>query len=163
MANNTFPQIRAAAIDGRAHNIFYRQVQLERLCEALTSNATKIRDAIATDCGHSPAEIAVELKLALGAIRRDYASLNPKQAHTEEYLIAAGQDAPSSTQPAGIVYIEPCTHTLLYSVIVPLSAAIAAGNCVIVLVGSEAEAHEDVRLLTRSCSLKTTSELSRLC
>jgi len=129
-----FPRLRAAAIDGRAHNVFYRQVQLERLCQALISNASKLRDAIATDYGHSPAEITVELNLANSAIRRDYATLEPKAAHQEEYLIASGEDAPNSRRPAGIVYIEPCTHTLLYSVVAPLSAAIAAGNCVVVLV-----------------------------
>ncbi|TKA69893.1 hypothetical protein B0A55_07522 [Friedmanniomyces simplex] len=128
-----FPRIRAAAIDGRAHNVFYRQAQLEQLCQALISNASKLRDAIATDYRHSPAETAVELNLAISAIRRDYATLDPKQAHAEEYLIASGEDAPGSTRPVGVVYIEPCTHTLLYSVVVPLSAAIAAGNCVIVL------------------------------
>ncbi|KAK0937098.1 hypothetical protein LTR29_011307 [Friedmanniomyces endolithicus] len=128
-----FPRLRAAAIDGRAHNVFYRQVQLERLCQALISNASKLRDAIATDYGHSPAEITVELNLANSAIRRDYATLEPKAAHQEEYLIASGEDAPNSRRPAGIVYIEPCTHTLLYSVVAPLSAAIAAGNCVVVL------------------------------
>jgi len=129
-----FPRLRAAAIDGRAHNVFYRQVQLERLSQALTNNASKLRDAIATDYGHSPAEVAVELNLAISAIRRDYATLEPKAAHQEEYLIASGEDAPNSRRPAGIVYIEPCTHTLLYSVVTPLSAAIAAGNCVVVLV-----------------------------
>ncbi|KAK1064212.1 hypothetical protein LTR74_008838 [Friedmanniomyces endolithicus] len=128
-----FPRLRAAAIDGRAHNVFYRQVQLERLCQALISNASKLRDAIATDYSHSPAEIAVELNLAISAIRRDYATLEPKAAHQEEYLIEGGEDAPNSRRPAGIVYIEPCTHTLLYSVVAPLSAAIAAGSCVVVL------------------------------
>ncbi|KAK1065909.1 hypothetical protein LTR74_007623 [Friedmanniomyces endolithicus] len=128
-----FPRLRAAAIDGRAHNVFYRQVQLERLSQALTNTASKLRDAIATDYGHSPAEVAVELNLAISAIRRDYAALEPKAAHQEEYLIASGEDAPNSRKPAGIVYIEPCIHTLLYSVVTPLSAAIAAGNCVVVL------------------------------
>ncbi|KAK5695683.1 hypothetical protein LTR17_024479 [Elasticomyces elasticus] len=128
-----FPRVRAAAIDGRAHNVFYRQIQLERLCQATISNIDGLCDAIATDNGHNSSEIAVEINLTVSAIRRDYATLDSKQALSEEYLIANGQDVPVGAKPVGIVYIEPCRHTLLYSVVVPLSAAIAAGNCVIVL------------------------------
>ncbi|KAK4542362.1 hypothetical protein LTR36_006818 [Oleoguttula mirabilis] len=130
---NLFPQILAAAVDERAHNIFYRQTQLERLCSSLITRIPDIREAIAEDYGHSPAEVALEIHLVLEAVKREYASLQPSKAHEEEYLIAAGKDAPSRTRPAGIVYIEPCTHSLFYSVVVPLAAATAAGNCVIVL------------------------------
>lgn len=132
---DSFPHITAAAVDERAHNVFYRQTQLERLHNALVEKAGNIQEAIATDYGHSQAEIAIELHLTLAAIERDYHSLQPMKAHEQEYLISSGQDAPSNRKPAGIVYIEPCVHTMLYSVVVPLSAAIAAGNCVIVLVG----------------------------
>lgn len=133
---SSFPRIQAAAIDERLHNVFHRQVQLERLCKALTDNVTKIREAIATEYGYTDAEIAVEINLAVSAVKRDYATLRPKEAHAEEYLIAAGKDAPHARKPAGIVYIEPCTHTLLYSVIAPISTAMAAGNCIVVLVSS---------------------------
>jgi len=133
--SNSFPQIRAAAIDERAHNVFYRQTQLERLCKTLIDNAYTIRDAITADYGHSQVEIAMELNLTISAVKRDYASLQPKRVLEEEYLIAAGKDAPLNRKAAGIVYIEPTTHTLLYSAVVPLSAAIVAGNCVILLVG----------------------------
>ncbi|KAK3117127.1 hypothetical protein LTR53_001784 [Teratosphaeriaceae sp. CCFEE 6253] len=147
---NAFPQIRAAAIDGRAHNVYYRQIQLEQLCHTLIDNATKLQEAIARDHGHSLAEIAVELSLAIRAIRHDYASLSQKQTHTEEYRVALGEDAPDGARPVGIVYIEPCAHTLLFSVVVPLSAAIAAGNCVIVLL--ENDLHETSSLLRRVLS-----------
>lgn len=130
-----FPRIRAAAIDGRAHNIYYRLTQLEQLQCALVESSVDIRQAIAEDYGHSSAEIAVELHLALAAVKRDHASLRPKEARENEYLIAAGKDAPAHRSPAGIVYIEPSRHTMFYSVVVALSAAIAAGCCVIVLVG----------------------------
>ncbi|KAK4556291.1 hypothetical protein LTR86_006435 [Recurvomyces mirabilis] len=130
---NTYPQIRASAIDERAHNVYYRQVQLEALAKAVIDNTSRVSEAIASDYGHSQAEIAVELNLATTAIRNDYASLQPKKAHEEEYLLASGKNAAESRRPAGVVYIEPLAHTLFYSVIVPLSAAIAAGNCVVVL------------------------------
>ncbi len=130
-------RLKAAAIDGRAHNIFYRQTQLERLCNALTSQVEEFRKAIRNDYGHNNAEIAVEISLAIDAVKRHYHSLQPLEAHKEEYRIAHGEDAPDSKTPIGIVYIEPSLHTLFYSVVAPLSAAIAAGNCVAVLVSNE--------------------------
>lgn len=131
-----FPRVQAAAIDGRLDNIYHRQVELERLCKALIENVNEIKQAIAEDSGHSPAEVAVEYHEALSAVKRDYATLLPKQAHDEEYLVAHGKDAANRRVAAGIVYIEPTAHTLFYSVIVPLSTALAAGNAVIVLVST---------------------------
>lgn len=131
---NSFAELRAAAIDGRTHNVYYRQHQLEALHQAILDNASKIKEAVAADYDHSPAEIAVELYLALASLKREYDSLQPSQMHSNEYLLADGENAPANRAPVGIVYIEPCAHTLLFSIIAPLSAAIAAGNCVIVLV-----------------------------
>ncbi|KAM3422129.1 hypothetical protein BST61_g2500 [Cercospora zeina] len=128
-----FPRIQAAAIDGRYENVFHRQVQLEKLCKALTDNVNEIKNAIAADSGHSLAEVAVEYHETLAAVKRDYATLNPAAAHEQEYSIANGRDAPQRRVPVGVVYIEPISHTLFYSTIVPLSAALAAGNAVIVL------------------------------
>lgn len=139
---DSFAEIRAAAIDGRTHNIFYRQHQLEALHKALLDHVNEIKEAIATDYDHTPAEIAVEINLALSALKHSYETLQPVQAHAEEYLLASGNDAPTCKIPAGIAYIEPCTHTLFFSVVAPLSAAIAAGNCAIVLVGGENHFHE---------------------
>lgn len=143
---DSFAEIRAAAIDGRTHNIYYRQHQLEALHTALITHATEIKEAIAADYDHSPAEVAVEIHLAFSALKQSYETLQPVKAHTEEYLLAAGKDAPASKIPAGIAYIEPCTHTLLFSVIAPLSAAIAAGSCAIVLVGLESNVQDEKHL-----------------
>lgn len=132
----TFERIQAAAVDGRAHNIFYRQQQLESLCRILLENAERIRQAITSDTGNTLSEVVAEFHLTLTAVRSNYAALQPKKSHEEEYAVANGKDAPSSTSPVGIVCIEPNMHTLFYSTIVPLSAAIAAGNCVVVVVRS---------------------------
>lgn len=129
-----FPDLRAAAIDGRAHNIYYRQSQLEKLHQALLDHAMSLQEAIASDSNHTPAEIAIEIHLTVSELKRNYAALQPAKAHEDEYLLARGEDAPLNRQPVGIVYIKPCSHTLLYSVVAPLAAALAAGNCVIVLV-----------------------------
>lgn len=132
----TFPRIEAAAIDGRFHTIYHRQVQLEKLCKTLTENVQEIKNAIATDYSYTTAEIAVEYHLALTEVKRGYSTLKPKDHHDNEYLISNDHDAPRSRKPAGIVYIEPTQHNIFYSTIVPLSSAIVAGNCVIVLVSS---------------------------
>lgn len=134
---DNFDRIRAAAVDGRAHNVFYRQTQLERLCRTLIDSGDEIREAIATDYDHTPSEITVELNLTLESVKRDYALLHPKRALEEEFLIAANKDAPNNRIPVGMVYIEPTTHTLFHSTVVPLSAAIAAGNCIILLVSKK--------------------------
>jgi acyl-CoA reductase-like NAD-dependent aldehyde dehydrogenase len=135
MSFSPFAAIQAAAMDGRTHSIYYRQHQLEALHQALLDHSSEIKQAIAADTDHSPAEIAIEIHLALSALKTSYETLQPTKALADEYLIASGKDAPTNRIPYGIAYIEPCTHTLLYSIVAPLSAAIAAGNCAIVLVG----------------------------
>ena len=131
---DNFDRIQAAAIDGRARNIFYRQQQLECLCRTLLENAEDIRKAIIRDYGDTESEATVEFNLTLSAVRNNYAALQPKKAREDEYAVANSKDTPENREPAGIVYIEPTTHTLFYSTVVPLSAALAAGNCVIILV-----------------------------
>lgn len=134
MAKQQFGQLRAAAIDGRTQTIYYRQAQLEKLYETLVENATSIQEVIVTDTGVSQAEARIEYSLALSSLREQYAQLDPLKEHEEEYLIREGRNAPSLRTGVGIVYIKPTTHTLFFSVISPLSAAIAAGNCVLLQV-----------------------------
>lgn len=156
---NTFPQIRASAIDGRALNVYYRQRQLERLHDAIAKAFPEILKAVEAEYDHTPAEAAIEMYLAMQALKSDYVSLQPKQAHHDEYLIASGKNAGSNRKPVGVVYIEPCSrHTLFYSVIVPLSSAMAAGNCVIVLV-SENVCMEQLKEADKSASSRTTCAL----
>ncbi|KAF2170594.1 hypothetical protein M409DRAFT_19411 [Zasmidium cellare ATCC 36951] len=133
MAPSDLSRIQASAIDGRMHTIYHRQEQLERLCKSLVDHVNEIKEAISADYGYSPAEVAVEYHLVLTAVKKYYGLLKPKEVHEEEYLIANGKDAADRRVPAGIIYIEPTLHTTFYSVVVPLAAAFAAGNCAIVL------------------------------
>lgn len=64
-------------------------------------------------------------------MKDQYASIDFDQMMEEEYRIANGKDAADRRVAAGIVYIVPSSHTLFYSVIAPLSVAIAAGNCAV--------------------------------
>lgn len=129
-----FSRVRAAAIDGRLSNVYKRQTELERLHRTLVQNSQTIKDAIIEDTGYSAAEAAIEYHLTLASLKKQYTLLDPRKELEDEYRIARGEDAPDRREASGIVYIVPTSHTLLFSVIAPLSAAIAAGNCVVVQV-----------------------------
>lgn len=129
-----FSKIRSAAIDGRAHNPFYRKVQLKKLHDKLADHATDIQKAIADDTGYRPAEVKAEYWLALRCVAESYTSIDPEQHLRDEYAIAASKDAPNAREPVGIVVIEPTTHTFVLSLLSALSPALAAGNCVIIQV-----------------------------
>jgi len=129
-----FPRLRAAATDGRLSNVFIRREQLKRLHNSLVTSADAIREAIVQDSGNTQAEAAVEYSLALASIKKQVAALDPEKELEDEYRIANGKDALDRRETIGIVYIEPTSHTLFFSIIVPLSVAIAAGNCVVVQV-----------------------------
>lgn len=156
-----FPRIEAAAIDGRLHTLYHRQVQLERLCKALIANVNEIKQAIEQDYTHTFEEIATEYHTTLTTVKQHYSLLNPKEAHEEEYLVANGRDAPHTRAPAGIVYIEPTAHTFFYSSIVPLAAALAAGNCVVLLVSTHFFPHFIKAKLTQIAASEQSTFASR--
>lgn len=126
-----FPRILAAEIDGRMHSIRYRQTQFLRLQSALVQHIEEIKDAILEESGHFLEEVFAEICLALDEIRTHYTSLDLDKYLQEEYSIAHGKDRRGGRRGAGIVYIIPIDHTLFYSVISVLAAALAAGNCII--------------------------------
>ncbi|KAH8664057.1 Aldehyde/histidinol dehydrogenase [Xylariales sp. PMI_506] len=123
-------RLQMAVIDGRTENIRYRQNQLQALHAALRTEAADICTALAKDSEVSPAEVETEFYLAMDCIRHFYDTLDFSEEHRKEYLIAEGKDNSSRKQGVGLVVIRPTSHTRLYSIISPLSAAIAAGNCV---------------------------------
>lgn len=134
MSTGPFARLQAAAIDGRAHNVFFRQTQLERLFKGLLAEEANLRDAMINDSKYTPAEAIAVLHASMQVIRGCYDGIQPKRALEEEYRIAHGKDASNAETPVGLVYVEPHPHTLLYSVCAAVSPAIAAGNCIIVLV-----------------------------
>ena len=133
-----FPRLRAAAVDGRLSNVFVRQVQLKQLHSGLIKHAESIQEAIVKDSGNTRAEAAVEYSLTLASLKKQITSLDPVKELEDEYRIANGEDAADRREAIGIAYIEPINHTFFYSVVVPLSVAIAAGNCVVVQVSLHA-------------------------
>ncbi|GKZ29206.1 hypothetical protein AbraIFM66950_003645 [Aspergillus brasiliensis] len=131
VATQPFQRIVAAEIDGRCQTIRYRQNQFHRLQSGLVQNIEQINDAIAADSGNTPEEVRAEICLAFKEIRTHYASLDLKKDLEQEYRVANGKDNHDGKRGVGIVYIVPSSHTMFFSVVAALSAAIAAGNCVI--------------------------------
>ncbi|KAL0261502.1 hypothetical protein SLS55_002932 [Diplodia seriata] len=132
--NRALANVRSTAIDGRLHNVYWRQDQLRNLHSTLVSHEAAVLEATTKDARNiTLAEAKAEFYLALAAVKQHFLSLNPERELEHEYRVAHGQDAADRRDPAGIVYIEPqSTHTPFYSTMVPLASAITAGNCVVV-------------------------------
>jgi acyl-CoA reductase-like NAD-dependent aldehyde dehydrogenase len=127
-----YTRIRSAAIDGRAHsNIIFAITQLKKLHQLLVREAQVIEETLKRDTGCSTMEAKLEYYLALKELRDHYVALDKKKALEMEYAVAKGKDAPGRRDAVGVVIVDPSAHTPLYSVVSALSAAIAAGNCVI--------------------------------
>lgn len=104
---------------------------MRRLHETLLANTNDLREAIRSDSGHTAVEADIEFGFAVSELRTHYESLDFEELENE-YSIAKGKDNAERRVGAGIVYIVPTSYSLLYSTIATLSAAVAAGNCVIV-------------------------------
>ncbi|CAG8946442.1 unnamed protein product [Penicillium salamii] len=124
-------RILDANVDGRTQNTRYRQSQLQKLQSALVQHIADIQDAIHADSGHTRIEVRAEIVLALQELRAHYSCLSLEKDLSAEYRIAQGRDNPDGVRGVGIVYIVPSVHTPFYSIISALSAALAAGNCVV--------------------------------
>ncbi|KAJ5151370.1 uncharacterized protein N7482_010622 [Penicillium canariense] len=124
-------RVLAANIDGRTQNTRYRQGQFDRLQSVLVEHVAEIHDAIRSDSGHTQQEVRAEIVLALQELRTHYMSLSLQKDLEVEYRIAHGKDNLENARGAGIVYIVPSTHTLFFSVMSAMTAALAAGNCIV--------------------------------
>jgi len=124
-------RLGAAITDGRTANIRYRQNEFQKLHTALTENADALANAIAKDTQATSSEIEVELFLTMNSVRHFHDSLDFGKELKEEYSITDGKDNPHWRVGVGLVVIRPTTHTRLYSVVAPICAAIAAGNCIL--------------------------------
>ncbi|PKX97790.1 uncharacterized protein P174DRAFT_458383 [Aspergillus novofumigatus IBT 16806] len=131
MVSSQFSRLLAAEIDGRSQNTRYRQNEFHRLQSAVSQHIDEIQDAIQKDTGNGPEEVRAELCLALKEIRTHYLTLSLDKDLEKEYRVVAGKDNADARRGAGIVYIVPSTHTMFYSIVSALSAALAAGNCII--------------------------------
>jgi acyl-CoA reductase-like NAD-dependent aldehyde dehydrogenase len=125
-------QIRAAAVDGRAESIRYRQNQLRCLHSTLQGQYDALTQCVQKDGQLSATEAETELYLAVAAVANAYDSLSLSSDLEQEYSIANGKDNASRRVGAGLVIIRPTTHTRVFSILSPLATAISTGNCVVI-------------------------------
>ena len=109
----------------------YRQNEFRKLHSILAENADAFAEAITKDTQGTSSEIETEIFLTMDILRQSYDSLDFEKELKEEYSITNGEDNLSRRVGVGIVLIRPTSHTRLYSVLAPVCAAIAAGNCVL--------------------------------
>ncbi|KIW58072.1 hypothetical protein PV05_02622 [Exophiala xenobiotica] len=128
MSSGAYCRIEISCLEGRAQSVRFRQKLFHSLYNALKSSASALREAIAADSGNGEAEVALELALALSELRTHYDTLNLEEELKEQRSL----ENLNATTNIGIIYVIPAKQNLYYSVISALTAALAAGNCVIV-------------------------------
>lgn len=133
MASETaaIDRLQESVVDGRTENGRYRQDQLQRLHRTLREESTRIIAALVADSQSSSSEVDAEYYLGMEAVRHFYDSLDFEKDLKEEYSVVRGEDNLTRRVGAGLVVIRPTSHTRFYSIVTPLAAAIAAGNCII--------------------------------
>ncbi|KUI71133.1 Aldehyde dehydrogenase, dimeric NADP-preferring [Cytospora mali] len=132
MAESTaIERLQMSVVDGRTENGRYRQYQLQALHKSLREEAGDICSALLADSRSPSAEVETEYYLAMNAVRHFYDSLDFEGELKEEYSVVHGKDNLSRRVGVGMVVIKPTSHTRFYSIVTPLAAAIAAGNCII--------------------------------
>lgn len=124
-------RLQISVVDGRPENGRYRQDQLHSLHKALREEADQICTALQASSKSSASEAEAEYYLTMEAVKHFYGTLDFEKDLEEEYNVAHGKDNPKRRLGVGLVVIRPTGHTRLYSIVTPLAAAIAAGNCVI--------------------------------
>ncbi|KEF61803.1 uncharacterized protein A1O9_03373 [Exophiala aquamarina CBS 119918] len=129
-APNPFPRISIADIEGTARSLRHRQLQFHRLQPIIVKNKALLIRALEDDYGYSPGEALFEYSLSLSEVRFHYESIDFEKEVAATKTIENGNERLNRYAGVGIVYIVP--RGGLYSVLSPLCAAMAAGNCVIV-------------------------------
>lgn len=156
----SFPRLQISCLEGRAHGTRHKQAQFQSLHEKLKNSSDAIKAAITADSGHTTSEVEFEFSLALSELRLHFNSLNLQTELAIARKIEAGHDNIGKVRPAGIVYILPQKQNLFYSVISPLCAAIAAGNCVVVEVSLGPYWNRSVRLTKDEQLPQTVTQVS---
>jgi acyl-CoA reductase-like NAD-dependent aldehyde dehydrogenase len=150
----TFERVDAARIDGRARNIRYRQKQLLAVHSFLLEKEGELVKAIQQgncmmillilDTGRSRRECQYEVSCTIDIVEKHYENLDFDAALLKEKNIARGVSAADWRDPLGTVAIV-CEARSIHSTnamakldplnlaVSPLAAAIAAGNCAILI------------------------------
>ncbi|KAJ1553832.1 hypothetical protein HK405_006776 [Cladochytrium tenue] len=122
---------RAAFADGRTRQLAWRKDQLRKLHAWVHAAEARIADALAKDLGRSPAA-TLSLESMLIASEATHAVENlddwAKPKHLDNNLFTLGDNIKVERAPRGVVLILGPWNYPLQLMLVPLVAAIAAGN-----------------------------------
>jgi len=139
--------LRATVTDGRLENVRHRQNELHKLHSVLRQASESVCDAISKSSNVSVSDAEKEYCLAMDVIQKSYETLDFEQSQKDEYRVKRGEDNPKRRIGAGIVAIRPAKHTRFYSIVEPLAAAIAGGNCIILEVTLAATRIQNQKLI----------------
>ncbi len=127
-----FQRIYVSSLAGYVRSARFQKVQLRRLHETLVKAEQEIKCLIVENAGHTAQEAEIEILLTLSNLVELQRSISSEKSLLESRQIELGNDSPERRRSLGIVYIVPSNHTIVYSVISAVCAAIVAGSCVIV-------------------------------
>jgi acyl-CoA reductase-like NAD-dependent aldehyde dehydrogenase len=121
----------AAVLDRKAENVRFRQKELHRLYNVLKQQKDAICQAILQSASSSKSEADFEFFSAMGSIQQSYESLDFNKLVEKEYLIARSENNTGRRVSLGLVTIRAQKHSRFFSIVDPVAAAIASGNCVL--------------------------------
>ncbi|OQV05161.1 hypothetical protein CLAIMM_09945 [Cladophialophora immunda] len=128
----SFQRILSANIEGTAKSVRHRQNEFHRLHEALLTSKPLLIAALIDDNGYTEREAVFEYTLSLAELGHTYGGLSLERANAVASNVERGRDSLDRLTGFGVVYIRPDrSRSSLYSILSPLVAAMAAGNCVV--------------------------------
>ncbi|KAI9034804.1 uncharacterized protein KD926_005462 [Aspergillus affinis] len=128
----TYEAVLAAWTEGRLENVLQRQKEIARLHAALKQARSQLIAAFAADFDVPEASAVEEIECALDGVQQLYDQLDFPSALAKERSIQAGRSAPSNSVALGPLLIQAALPCPISSVILPLTAAVAAGSCCLV-------------------------------
>jgi acyl-CoA reductase-like NAD-dependent aldehyde dehydrogenase len=121
--------LRLSYTAGKLKTISYRRNEISRLYRRLRNDCESVCNAIASDGRCSAPAAEAEFRLTMDGIRQFHSSLKLPLERKKPQCFA--HDDLNRRSAVGLVAIRPGRHSRLYSTLIPLTAAIAAGNCIL--------------------------------
>ncbi|XP_030368942.1 aldehyde dehydrogenase family 3 member B1 isoform X5 [Scaptodrosophila lebanonensis] len=137
MANfdDTLQRARLAYASGKSRNVSFRRKQLENLLRCYEENENEIISALDADLRRPKQEsLIVETEFMKNDIKHILYHLNDwvKAEKPEKSFVNLMDDLQIFNDPFGVVLVIGAWNYPLQLLLVPVAAAIAAGNCVVI-------------------------------
>ncbi|XP_037043027.1 aldehyde dehydrogenase family 3 member B1 isoform X5 [Bradysia coprophila] len=126
---------RAAFATGKTRNVEFRERQLKQLMRMYEENTTEMCDALASDLRkHKQEAIVLEVEFLKNDLRHTLMSLREwcKPEEPEKSFVNLMDKVRIYKDPYGVALVMGAWNYPMQLTLLPVGAAIAAGNCVIV-------------------------------